>query len=250
MFKLHLRTLGLLAIFIPSLGMADTIFYGNKIGTTMKFLDIQETALSAGDTAPLFGSPTLSGDSLIFSHMSFSSSANNGASDITDGKLDTTIEAKDNPGFYIDQIRFREFGDTTLAGTGSSATRSSVAGNIYVTVLDVDQGSLPFPEVITIPMAASEGGAWTLAGGQLTGHQWNGTLDLNLSGILQERGINAHARLICLTLENTLTTSSEIGTSAFIAKKLEGLSVTPMLVPEPGSLSLLLLGGLLFRRRR
>jgi hypothetical protein len=254
MFKLHFRLLGLLALITPGLAVAaDPILYGDTIGNTMRFLDVRETAMSVGDTAPLFGAPSLvpGTDSLIFNHMNFSSTANGlGGADTTDGKLDMNIEAKNNPGYYIDKIRFQEFGDTSLTGTGTSGTRSSVGSSIFITVLQVDNGTLLFPEFITLNMTMSEGGAWTLADGPITGHIWNGLFDLSLTSVLQARGITGHATQISLSLDNTLTTSSEFGTSAFIAKKAEGLSVTPMLVPEPGTLSLLLLGGLFLRKRR
>jgi hypothetical protein len=241
------QLLAILVLSIPGLVNANTILYGNKIGVTMQFLGIQETSMSAGDTAPLFGAPILSGDSLIFNNMTFSSSASGGASDITDGKLDTTIQSKNNPSYYIDKIRFQEFGDTTLAGTGTAATRSSAACSLFLQVVQLDSG--PIWEPISLNMTMSEGGQWTLPP-QITGHLWNGVVDVNLTTILQGLGYSGHATEVLLTMDNTLTTSSEVGTSAFIAKKAEGLRVTPMLVPEPGVVSLLLLGGLFLRKRR
>jgi hypothetical protein len=246
-----MRLLATLTLTAPLLVNANSINYGNFNWSQVDFLGVTETSMSTGDTAPLFGSPTLvGGSSLVFTHMTFVSQAANGASDITDGKLDATIDAVNNPNAYIDKIKFQEFGDTTLAGTGTAATYSSAAGSIFITVFEVNNVPLLFPEFITYNMVMSEGGSWTLAGGPLTGHIWNGVLTVDLTTELLNRGIMGQATLVDLSLDNTLATGSELNTSAYIAKKAEGLLVTAEIVPEPSVLSLLLFGGWLIRRKR
>jgi hypothetical protein len=220
---------------------ATSTNYGDMVGVTMKYLDITETAQSAGDSVPLYGPPRLSGDSLIFSHMTFVSQANNGATDITDGKLDTDIQSKNNPGYYIGHLILQEFGDTTLSGTGTSATRSSAGTSVFITVLETNNWALDFPVFITTNLSISDGGQWTLPP-PITGKTWTGYLDLDLTAALLGYGIEDQVTLLHLTADNTLTTSSEDSTSAYIAKKAEGLSVTAI-IPEPSTLSLLVLGG-------
>jgi hypothetical protein len=240
--------LGILFSFSPV--QANTINYNNLYGNTIKYLGLSETSMSTGDVAPLYGTPTLVGDSLVFTTMNFKSQAQNGAADITDGKLDGTMRPKYDGLGYIDKIRFQEFGDVTLAGTGTSATKASVASSIFVTVLEVDNGSLVFPEFITVNMVMSQNGDWDLASdGAFTGKLWNGVLNLDLTSTLAQRGISGHATLLTFSIDNTLATQSEIGTSAYIAKKAAGLQVTAEVIPEPATLLILGLGGLLLKRK-
>jgi len=229
---------------------ANTISYGNLIGTTVKFLDVSETSMTPGDTAPLFGTPNLVGDSLVFTRMTFRSSASNGASDITDGKLDGTISAKNPFTHYIDKLKFQEFGDVTLTGAGTVNTKASVGCSIFVTILDVDDSSLLFPEFITVNMTMSQNGDWDIANdGTFTGKLWNGVLNLDLSTTLAQRGITGRATLLTFSIDNTLATQSETGTYAYIAKKAAGLQVTPEIIPEPATLLILGLGSWVVRRK-
>jgi hypothetical protein len=105
---------------------------------------------------------------------------------------------------------------------------------------------------MSINMVTTPTNAWTLAGGPVTGQLWNGLLNLNVTAVLASRGITGHATLVALTMDNTLTTSSELNTQAFIAKKAAGLSVTPEIIPEPSTVMLVGIGliGLLAVSRR
>ncbi|HAL45924.1 MAG: hypothetical protein A2Y12_13265 [Planctomycetes bacterium GWF2_42_9] len=240
--------LGIIFSFSPL--QANTINYGDLIGVRMKYLNLTETSMSTGDVAPLYGTPRLNGDSLIFTSMNFSSQSQNGASDITDGKLDGMIALKNSGVDYIDKIKLQEYGDVTLAGTGTSNTKASVANSLFVTVCEVDNAPLGFPEFIAINMVMSENGDWNLASdGAFTGKIWNGVLTLDLTATLAQRGINGHATLVTFSMDNTLATQSEIGTSAYIAKKAAGLQVTAEVIPEPATLFILSLGGLLLKRK-
>jgi hypothetical protein len=78
----------LVAVALTSQAPAASINYGNFSAISVDFLDVTEAANSIGDSAPLFGAPTVAGDSLDFDPVGFSASAT-GASgvDITDGNL-------------------------------------------------------------------------------------------------------------------------------------------------------------------
>jgi len=234
--------LTVLVLSCPALVNANTVIYGDLYGATTDFLGVQETANSPGHTAPLFGAPTLVGNSLVFNHMSFVSQSNNGASDINDGQLDTTIVTTNLPGYYINQLTLQEFGDTTLAGTGTSATYASVGSAITLTVLALDDNEIPFA-LIGTNLTFTNNGQWTLAGGPLTAQSWSGSINFQMAPFLESFGITGQATEVALTVDNTLATSSEANTEAFIAKKADGLSVTPIVVPEPGTLLLVILGG-------
>jgi hypothetical protein len=242
--------IAILVLFTPFWVNANSTNYGTLVGSSVDYSNIVESTVTAGDSVPLYGAPVVIGNSLVFNQMTFSSVASNGTSDITDGKLDTTMASKNNN--YINSITFQEFGDTTLSGTGTSATRSSIANNLFLTVLAVDNVPLVIPQFISVGMAVSPTNQWTLAGGQITGQQWSGLLNLNLSNVLQSRGITGHATQVSLSMDNTLSTSSEANTQAFIAKKAAGLSVTPEIIPEPSTVILVGMGlmGLLAGSRR
>jgi hypothetical protein len=135
--------IAILVLFTPFWVNANSTNYGTLVGSSVDYSNIVESTVTAGDSVPLYGAPVVIGNSLVFNQMTFSSVASNGTSDITDGKLDTTMASKNNN--YINSITFQEFGDTTLSGTGTSATRSSIANNLFLTVLAVDNVTLVIP---------------------------------------------------------------------------------------------------------
>jgi hypothetical protein len=73
---------------------------------------------------------------------------------------------------------------------------------------------------------------------------------VDLSTILAGDGIPGHATQVAFEMDNSLATASEANTTAYIAKKAEGLSVTPIILPEPSALSLLVLSGVLLMAGR
>ena len=78
------------AISLPTI--AAPINYGNFSGANVNFLQVTED--SATDPTPLFGPPTVAGDGMTFSPTAaFSANASSGSIDLTDGKLNTTIQA-------------------------------------------------------------------------------------------------------------------------------------------------------------
>lgn len=248
-----MKTKSILVVSLYVLGILSlpanaTVSYGSYSGVNVSYHNVSETSMSSGDTEPLFGTPQVLGDSLIFTQMTFSSQASNGVSDITDGKLDMTIAAKNNN--YIDKLKFQEFGDLTLSGSGTVNTKASVASSIFITILGVDNSSLLFPEFISVNMLMSDNGNWDIANGIVTGKLWNGQLTVDLTTILAQRGITGHATLINFSMDNTLATQSEINTSSYIAKKAAGLQIASQMIPEPATVGILGIGGLLLVRRR
>ena len=80
----------LLVVINPAAGVP--INYGSFAGTSVNYIDVTEN--STTDSLPLYGTPTLSGDSVSFSPARFSSSAAGAASDQTVGNLTFTVEAQ------------------------------------------------------------------------------------------------------------------------------------------------------------
>jgi hypothetical protein len=238
---------------VPLLGAP--INYGSYSGNTVIFQNVTED--SSTDPVPLFGAPTQTADSLSFSPVSFGASASGaGGVDLTDGTLAMKLQAK--PGFGVHSFALSEAGDYTIAGSGgTSATTAQVSATIFIRVLEVDNaGVTPFGPDLNLIFTPT-GTPPTAFGGQYhygpdsgIGVIWSGGTSVDIDAVLAGAGYGPthHATLVSVTMDNTLLAVSEAGTVSFIKKKaLDGVTIT---VPEPGMLSMLLIGAMALSRRR
>ena len=234
---------------------ADPINYGDFEGTTVWYRKVTEDANSVGDEPPLFGEPTVSGDTLDFDPVGFSASAAGaGGNDVTDGNLIFDVEAK--PGTAIPTLRIHEAGDTTLAGFGSNATFTSVVTHLFVEIYEVDgvgidninlQGDINFS-----PSGGDFGLGTDGSGGPTFSTSWYGQITFSLGQALTDAGISYErgATKVSVNLDNVLVALSEDGTTSVIAKKdFEGLKIE---IPEPTTVAMALCGliGLALAHRR
>jgi hypothetical protein len=198
--------------------------YGNYFGTTVDFVNVNET--SSTDSEPLFGSPTVVGDRLLFFPTRFASSSSGVGADTTSSTFQIMLTAK--AGSKIDRVRIQEFGDYTLTGSGTG-TMAQMSG--YLTVTDLASGTggvkTDFDNAIftASPSSGPFSGFWEI---DFTGNALPVTLAM-------------------LSFNNNLQTSSESNTAAFIQKKVVNgpaidLSINPTPVPLPGALWLLASG--------
>jgi hypothetical protein len=243
-----LFVLGLLVI-LPAVSYATPINHGTFSGDTVIYVDVTEDT-NTGDTLPMFGAPTVTGDSMDFDPIGFSaSSEGGGAPDITDGQLMFEVVAK--TGKFIDNLSFTEAGDTALArgfDQGDDAFTSVVAF-IFIDILEVSSG--PITQINVEPLAmvfTPSDGDYQLStdgGGELTfNSSWTGSAFIDLVPILEANGVLGQATRISVNLDNTLTAISSTGASAFIAKKdADAITITAN-VPEPAT-GLLAVFGLL-----
>jgi hypothetical protein len=231
----------------------ELIVYPDQMGNTVWFRDIAED--SGTDATPLYGSPTVAGNSLDFNPVNFNSfSAGAAGSDITDGTLVMKIEAK--PGNGITELLYSEAGDFTLLGFGTDSTLASVSSSFFVNILQVDGVGITPVNLDLVMNIFPQNGVYELAslgGGPIQKGNWTGSLLIDIGQALTDAGhsFNLGATLISVSLDNTLSTLSEDGTSAFIAKKdFGGTSIT--VVPEPASAALaaLSVAGALWIARR
>jgi len=235
---------------------AAPINYGSFSGNTVDYLDVSEDANSAGDVPPLFGPPSVSGDSIDFDPVGFAASASGAfGNDLTDGNLSFMVDA--HTGYAINNIQLAEAGDFTLLGFGTNATFVGVTAVGLIDIHEVDGVGIdtitrPFALAFT-PSGGTFGQLTDGGGGPLLNGNWSGFLSININQILTEENepFILGATKITINLDNSLSALSEAGTSSLIAKKsFGGLSVT-VNVPEPTTL---VLGGMvlamgLLRRR-
>lgn len=254
-----------LSVFVSGV-QAASMNYGDFMGDTVTYVGVTEASVT--DPIPLFGSPTVSGDSIDFNPTGFAAFAQDGDVDLTDGQLSFMVVAK--PGNGIQGIKISEAGVTTVIGNGTDATRTDVSAVGVLNIHEVDgMGvntisipiNLPFSHG-TNPPGPPNGtnGMWTLATmGQADTEPWTGMqmFDLNAAinaaianNEISKKSYILGATKISINLDNGLVATSEDGTIALIDKKdFGGLSIT--IVPEPTSLALCLFGllGLAVARR-
>lgn len=214
------------------------------------FSDVTETANTPGDSTPLYGTPTMSGNQMDFDPAGFSAAAAGAGVDITDGQLNFTLTAM--PGSAIAGINIFESGDYTLAGAVPPGTNATQVGYGLVlasaTVVEVD-GVAVTP--INLAAASIAGGA-DLTQGLAIASPWNLELDYDVSAALAAEGVTSvlGATKIEFAINNTLVAIGETSSSAFVAKK--NFTVTASAVPEPSSflfLGLVMVGAVAWKRR-
>ena len=225
--------------------------YGDMDGDTMTFQDVTELNLKV--PYALYGTPYTIGDTLHFNPIMFAQRVEDGESGILDGTLSTTIEAGD--GTYIGAVRFAEYGDVSLSGTGGADTYASIANTITLKVTELDGIPANVPTLHVSTLFSPSGGDWDLAeDGVQASTQWQGVLYADLDAWIETCELPGHATKVELTMDNVLNNGSEDGTESEIHKKAtDGIGITPMEeipIPEPTVLALLGVGGLVLALMR
>lgn len=218
--------------------LADTMPYGNFQAADCAFNNVIENSLT--DPLPLFGSPAVSGNTLVFIPANFNSSVAGDNLDITDSQLVVDIAA--NAGRNIYTVSLSEEGAYALIGSGTTDTFASVSAPVWLKIMNVNGVGIN-PITVQSDMIFTSAGLW--AGGATSG-SWQGNLVFDVTAALRANGVpTGYATQVELDLDNVLTTESEVGTSAAIYKTRAEITV-----PEPATLSLLAAGMILAAARR
>jgi hypothetical protein len=233
---------------VAGTAFATPINHGNRIGTTVDYLNVTEDSNTDPVPPALFGSPSIAGDTLLFNPVSFGATANapGGGFDITDGTLTTEIVA--HAGQSIPLVQITENGDYTLAGPGGAGTWSSVSLSAFITVAQID-GPGPFtPFTYQVSGVFSPNmGMFTLPADAGVLVPWTGVMNSNIDTELALRGYSGSATRFFLTFNNQLLAFNEAGSVSTIKKKQNGIRID---VPVPATGAVIGLAGLFVARRR
>lgn len=236
---------GVAASLVMAGDSAALINYGDYSdippGTVM-YLDVTESSSTDPVPPPLYGTPSINGNLLDFDPLAFGANSSNGASDITDGQLNFTMMA--DPGTSIDELIVSEGGDFSFSGLTPDAGTFVVASvATTVTILEVDGVTLVTPiEIFQTDVFFTD--YLTVGNPPATGlNQWSLDYTVDILGALDNPLLGATK--VEVVIDNQLSTTTTQGNLAFISKKDFNLNI-----PEPSSLALLGLGGLLVARRR
>ncbi len=227
------------SLWLGAAGTASAVpmGYGDFSAATVTFRNVTEDSTTDPLPPALYGAPSVAGNSLDFSNVSFGASATGAAGiDLTQGSLTMGIEA--SCGAFITRIVLREAGDYSLIGSGGAGTLAAVAAAAYLDVLEVDGVPItPINLNANLVFAPSNGDFDLANDGSALARIWNGELVIDVTALLRSQAITGRATKVALTLNNMLAATSEAGTAAFIGK--QDVDVDVQTVPEPGTLLLL-----------
>jgi hypothetical protein len=226
------------------------INHGDFAGDGVLFVGVSEDSTTDAAALPLFGAPTVSGNSLDFNGISFACSPGIDGIDMTHGNLTMDIEVLGNG--IIDAITVLESGDYTLFGVPDATALASVRAAVYLDILEVDgKGIDPINVQANLVFTPSSGLFDLQTGGPALVEIWNGQLAIDVTQALENQSIQGGASKVSLTLSTMLASANAPGTASFINKA--DLDISVRIIPEPSTLLLLgagLLGLFLMGERR
>ncbi len=224
---LRTRCIGVVSAVVALAGLASvsTAFvpWSNPNGNTAAF-----AWANGGSDTGLFGSPVLVGNTFTFFPSMFRAQSVNGSPSIVYDRLEFDVYANGN--FFFTGIEIVETGDYGVFGTPGGSV--SVTGNMFLTNLDTT--AVLTDALVTNPVSP------ILAGSG----RWDGQVDVDLAAQ------NPHWTRLKVVLNNNLIAVSLPGGISFIEKKVAGAGVGIRIIPTPGSMALLAMGGVVMARRR
>lgn len=237
-----------LVLFAAVSIQAASINYGDFVGSTVTYQQVTESSLT--DPVPLYGAPTVAGNSLDFNPVGFGATSNGGGVDLTDGQLVMDIQA--HAGQNITQINFNELGTFDLIGSGTSNSYVQVSAFFVIEIKEVNGvGITPVQDEFWMTFSPDADGKYELPSNSGSGQAWSGSISIDINDMLITNGLAANATKVSVNLDNKLVAQSESGSFTYIDKKdFDGFSIT--VIPEPSSIFLMGFGvfGLVVLKRR
>ncbi len=253
---------------------AGTFEWGDLAGDDVAFFEVTEFS---DEASPLYapmpgtGGPMIRGNSLFLTPRGFGSQSGNNSVDTTDSTLTTTITAF--PTLSLDKIEINELGDYTLGGLVGGQANAAIGGSFFWVILEIDSVPVSLtPQATNLTLATgsgANGGRYDRPGDDEASMIWSGSATIDLAGYLTSQQISGAVTSLSLIFDNTLQTSADNASTAFIKTKLITIetvmsaaavtsssvgaaSSTSTTVPEPGAIQLLLLAmaSLGFYRRK
>lgn len=224
-----LKKLVLAAAVVSALSSAAMGFtsWTTPSGSTVNFM-----YSGGGSDNGLFGDPVIVGDTFYFFPANFRAESNNGIPATVFDRLEFDLQVKTLPNL-VSQVIIQEFGDYSILTDGSV----QASGTLFVTKLNgpgagtVSTGNLvatPSMPIVTNVGASGD---------------WQGDVSVDVTD-----QINPWQK-VKIVLNNNLQANSAVGSTSFIQKKItSGIAIT--VIPEPATLALLGVAGLLGLRRR
>lgn len=232
-----------------ALGLAAALLSGSAFAVNIVTVSGTNVSFTYdADLLGLYGTPSVSGDSLIFTPTNFFAESVDGAGyDITNATLNISITA--NTGYQFSMVSLTERGDYALVGDDASV---SVGGQIRVFDLDDPMANEVTDNIVpTAPLDVQ-----TTLGAGFTTTNWTANASVVVPGASRGwGGSDGIVDGVNVTLENILiANTTQVGSLAYIEKKFAGTSIIITAVPEADTYAMLLAGlglvGFMARRAR
>ncbi len=232
----------LAAMFFAADAQAASMNYGDLMADNVWFRQVEE---QNGEPNLLYSAPSTAGDSLEFDPVNFlAQTPDGGGATIVDSQMSMTIEVKDKVNTSITDLSISEAGDFTLIGIPNVEGKVAVGAAFFWTVTEINGVAVTGPSgdrnMMFTSGSGDNGGEFALPDDAGVAQIWTGSVLLDLAG---EVGADERITAVRLTFDNTLSATAAAGAAAFIKKKsIGGVVVTPVVIPEPSAILLVLMG--------
>ncbi|MGA9163896.1 MAG: FxDxF family PEP-CTERM protein [Thiobacillus sp.] len=225
---------------VAIIGLSATLLSCNALAVVQTLVGTNVTYVFDDALMGLYGTPILSGDSLVFTPINFKAQSTNGQG-IVQTSSTINVQVYTNANYNFSAFNLTELGDYSLIGSDAQV---AVGGQIRMFDLTNPPppaaNQLTDPITVTAPLTVTT----SLANYQTTNWQANAAIAVPTNW---GNGVN-------LTIENILLASTtQLGSAAFVEKKFVGNSVILTPVPEAETYAMMLAGlglvGFMARRR-
>lgn len=225
---------------VAIIGLSAALLSCNALAVVQTLVGTNVTYVFDDALMGLYGTPILSGDSLVFTPINFKAQSTNGQG-IVQTSSTINVQVYANANYSFSAFNLTELGDYSLIGSDAQV---AVGGQIRLFDLTNPPppaaNQLTDPITVTAPLTV----ATSIANYQTTNWQANAAIGVPTNW---SNGVN-------LTIENILLASTtQVGSAAFVEKKFVGNSVVLTPVPEAETYAMMLAGlglvGFMARRR-